>query len=300
MFTVAWVLIALSLIGMAAVVISKLPNVVLVKPTHRGRLIVVADNLVDYFWHKFKQLGNYVWRFILEAKDIRPSAKLPAQVGDKVKKVFKIRIRESEKDPAWLPEVAEDGVRTPEPVQPAVTPERQSSSNPVKKDVKTAEELYLRTIQKDPNNRQAYEGLGRLYLQDKNFTEAAETFKFLTTFDPQRDVYWSNLGISQYSLKDFQSATASYEQALKINNKVPARWINLALCFEAMDEHNRAVRAINKALELDPRNSNYLMLLADIYLKISNQIRAEEVLTQVLALDPTNKTARERLMKIKI
>jgi tetratricopeptide (TPR) repeat protein len=287
---------------MAAIVISKLPNVVLAKSSHRGRLIVVADNLVDYFWHKFKQLGNYVWRFILEAKDIRPSAKLPTQVGDRVKKVFKIRIRESEKDPAWLPEVAEDAVstrETPQPVQ-ITTAQRQPSVNPVKKDVKTAEELYLRTIQKDPNNRQAYEGLGRLYLQDKNFTEAAETFKFLTTFDPNRDVYWSNLGISQYSLKDFQSATASYEQALKINNKVPARWINLALCFEALDEHNRAVKAINKALELDPRNVNYLMLLADIYLKVSNKIRAEEVLTQVLALDPTNKTARERLMKIKI
>jgi tetratricopeptide (TPR) repeat protein len=289
MVTIAWVIFAISVLGMAAVVLSKLPQV-LIKPASRGRLVIVADNIFDYFWHKFKQLANYAWRFVLEAKDIRPSTKSITTSVDKVKKVFKIRIRQSEKEPDWLPE-ATDQVEGSKPA-----PVLSEASH----EVKTAEELYLRTIQREPNNRQAYEGLGRLYLQEKNFNEAVETFKFLTKIDPGRDVYWSNLGISQYSLKDYVSAAASYERALKINGKVPARWINLALCFEAVDEHQRSVKAINRALELDPRNINYKMLLADIYLKVTNKVRAEEVLTQVLAQDPTNKIARERLMKLRV
>lgn len=288
MATIAWIILGLSGLGMIMLILSKLPTV-LTRPTGRTRLLVAADSLVSYFWYKVRQLGLWLWHFVLEAKDIKPTKTNPAALissqMDRVKKVFRIRIKENEKDPDWMPEMAEQVGET---------------KGVFSKQNKTAEELYLETIKKDPNNKQAYEGLGRLYLQEKNFEEAGEIFKFLTRNDPTRDVYWSNLGISYYSQRMFGQAAASYEQALKINNKVPARWVNLALCFEAMEEHTRAIKAINKALELDPRNISYLTLLADIYVKVGNKVRSEEVLTQILSIEPTNKIAREKLMRIRI
>jgi tetratricopeptide (TPR) repeat protein len=284
MAAAALTVLILSALGVIMLVLSKIPKV-MARPVGRARIIVAADSFVEYFWQKARKLGGWLWSFVLEAKDIRPASMITGQV-DKVKKVFRVRIKQSESDPDWMPEVA------------AQTVEKHEEA--VSRENKTAEELYLETIRKDPNNQPAYEALGRLYLQEKNYKAAVEVFRYLTRLERARDIYWSNLGISLYSTRDYQGAIAAYEQAIKINGKVPTRWINLALCFEAVDDHNRSVRAMGKALELDPRNINYLMLLADIYSKVGNKVRGEEVLTQVLAIDPTHKAARERLMKLKI
>jgi len=244
---------------------------------------VQHESVWPYFKHKLGILLHRFWHFVLEAKDLKPpvvatTKAITSQVA-KVKNVFRVRIRASEDEPAWLPEAAE---------------------LVIKPNIKSPEELYLEAIKKDPADKQAYEALGRLYLQNKNYADAIETYEYLTKLDPTVDIYWSNLGLAFYSIKEFSKAADSYEKAIGINGKIPTRWVNLALCFEALEEHTKTVKALNQALQLDQMNVNYQMLLADAYLNISNNVRAEEVLEQILAHDPTNRQAREKLMRLKI
>ncbi len=289
--TVSWIILAGSLVGAVCVVLAKLPGV-LTRPTIGGRvrIVMAAEGLWSYMTRKMRFMFGKLWHFILEAKDLKPTPLINHQV-QKVKQVFKVRIRSSKEEPLWMPEVATTLDQSPKA--------QQSSSTPAAK-TQTAEEFYLSGIKADPNNKEAYEGLGRLYLQEKNYKEAAETFKFLTRMDPRRDTYWSNLGISLYSTDQYKDAAAAYEKAIAINGKVPARWVNISLCYEALQDVPRMIKALNQAVQLDRRNINYLLLLAEAYLKVQNKVRAEEVLEQVLAIDPTHKLAREKLMKIKI
>ncbi len=237
--------------------------------------------LWPYFRQKFSAIANKVWHFILEAKDLTPSTtKTIHNQYEKVKSAFRIRIRSSDAEPQWLPEAAE------------LTIKPSATQNP--------EDLYLAAIKKNPNDREAYEALGRLYLQNKNYADAVQTYEYLIKLDPTKDIYYSNLGLSHYSLKEYQKARECYEKALSINNKIPTRWINLALCFEALDDYTKAVKAISTALQFDKLNLHYMTLLADAYIKLENNIRAEEVLEQILAIEPTNKTAREKLMRLRI
>lgn len=284
MFIFALILFILSFLVMASLFLVKLAQVSqrpavkvqIVGTTHR-----YYETLWPYFRQKFGSLARQIWHFILEAKDLKPAATKTIQTQvEKVKKSFRIRIRSSETDPQWLPEASELTIK------PTI------SKNP--------EELYLEAIKNNPNDRQAYEHLGRLYLQNKNFPDAIETYEYLTKLDAGRDIYFSNLGLAYYSAGLFQKAASSYEKAININSKIPTRWINLALCFEAVHEDTKAVKALTNALELDKMNPHYLSLLADIYIKLENNIRAEEVLEQILMQDPTNKLAREKLMRIKI
>jgi tetratricopeptide (TPR) repeat protein len=239
------------------------------------------NELWPYVKQKLALVGGKLWHFILEAKDLKPATTKTFQSQyEKMKNVFRIRIRSSVSDPQWLPEAAELSIK------PSAT------QNP--------EDLYLEAIKKNPHDREAYEALGRLYLQNKNYSDAVQTYDYLIKLDPTRDIYYSNLGLSHYSLKEFQKAKDAYEKALSINNKIPTRWINLGLCFEALGEYTRAVKAISTALQYDKLNINYLNLLADAYTKLENFVRAEEVLEQILAMDPTNKLAREKLMKLKV
>jgi tetratricopeptide (TPR) repeat protein len=283
MVIIGWILLAVSVIGAASVILAKLPSV-LTRPTIGGRVRIVtaAEGLWSYITRKFRAGLGKIWHFILEAKDLKPTPLINHQ-AQKVKQIFKVRIRSSKEEPLWMPEMA----ATIEQPKPARKEE-------------TAEQFYLNAIKNNPNNKEAYEGLGRLYLQEKNFKEAAETFKFLTKMDPKRDTYWSNFGLSLYSIQQFREATLAYEKALSINSKVPARWVNLSLCYEAMQDVPRTIKALSHAVQLDRRNINYLLLLTEAYLRMGNKVRAEEVLEQVLAIDPTHKPAREKLMGIRI
>ena len=247
----------------------------------------MAEDVFAYFWRKIKAGFGSLWYFVLEAKDLTPQLPLNMKnVGvSKIRNVFKIRVKEDENDPDFLPEVTDTLESAPAEAAP-------SSKSP--------EKLYLEAIKKNPSNREAYEGLGRLYLHEKNFSEAAEVYRYLIKLDPAKDIYWSNLGLSLYSTKDFRSAVAAYDHALKINSKIPVRWINLALCFDALDEPVKAIKAVTTALTMDRRNIAYMSFLADLYMKVRNKVRAEEVLEQILQADPANKPAREKLMKLRV
>ncbi len=283
MIILSWILLVVGLLGLFTVILAKLPGV-LTRPTIGGRVRIVtaAEGLWSYISRKIKYGLGKIWHFILEAKDLKPTPLINHQV-QKVKQVFKVRIRSSKEEPLWMPEVT------------AVIDQAKAAP-----DEQTAEHLYLEAIKTDPNNKEAYEGLGRLYLQEKNYKEAAETFKFLTRLDPKRDTYWSNLGLSLYSIQEYRDAAKAYEKAVQMNGKIPARWVNLSLCYEAMHDLPRMIKALNQAVQLDRRNINYLLMLSDAYLKYGNRVRAEEVLEQVLAIDPTHRVAREKLMKIRI
>lgn len=238
-------------------------------------------SLWSYFKPKLSAAIQVIWHFILEAKDLKPATtKVVHNQYERVKNVFRIRIRSSEQEPLWLPEAMELTIK----------------ANPDQ----SPEERYLEAIKNNPTDRQAYEALARLYLQNKNFADAAEAYEYLTKLEPTRDIYFSNLGLAYYSLQDYMKAAAAYEQAIIINAKIPTRWINLALCFEALDESTKAVKAIGQALQLDQVNVNYLALLADAYIKLENYVRAEEVLEQILFMEPTNRTAIEKLMRLKV
>lgn len=281
------ILTALILLILSVLVVAGLFLVKLGKNSQRPQIRIRVDSpmhesLWVYFLHKLGKLGNKLWHFVLEAKDLKPvTTKTIHDQYERVRKVFRIRIRTNENDPHWLPEAAELSVKAPQTAQ-------------------SPEESYLQAIRKNPQDREAYEALGRLYLQNKNFADATEIYTYLTKLDPNRDTYYSNLGLAFYSVKNYAKAASVYEKALGLNNKIPARWINLALCYEATGDFTRAVRAITQAIQLDKRNLNYQMMLADVYLKIPNQVRAEEVLEQILSIDPTNRVAREKLMRLKI
>ncbi|HEX5430258.1 MAG TPA: tetratricopeptide repeat protein [Patescibacteria group bacterium] len=284
MIIAAWIIFGASFVGLVLVLLSKVPTIE-ERVVGRMRVLIVTDSFLGYVGRKFRIGLEKIWHFILEAKDLKPPLPINRlmHAGQTTlapaKKAFRIRIRQSEAEPAWMPEAAE--------LAPSDT-------------ATDMEHRYLEAIKRDRNDSAAYEGLARLYLQEKNFSEAAETFEYLTKLDPMRDVYWSNLGLSLFSIKKFTQAQNAYQKALDLNDKIPVRWINLALCLDNLDQTSKAVKAIAHAVALDSGNLNYQFLLADMYMKLDNKVRAEEVLESILKLEPTNKPAREKLMKIRI
>lgn len=166
-------------------------------------------------------------------------------------------------------------------------------------DLEQAEQVFIKVIEGEPTNTEAYEGLGKLYLDRKKYKDALEVYNHLRKLDPDSDNYYSKLGLIYFNLGNYDQAIAAYSKAIILRSDTPHRLANLSLCYNAKDMLPEAVDAIERALRISPANSQYLLLLADYTAKGGKKEQALEILEKVLELEPTNQVARQKLMELK-
>ena len=166
-------------------------------------------------------------------------------------------------------------------------------------DLQSAEQSLLRIIEQDPKNKAAYENLGKLYLEQKKYSEAREVYEHLTSTHPSEDSYYSKLGLVNFNLSNFEIAVENYNMAIELKPHAAHRLINLGLCYESMGQVDKAIEVVERALAVSPGNPKYMILLADFLTQTENIELAKEILEKVLELEPTNSLAREKLMNLK-
>src|SRR3989344_5106740 len=70
--------------------------------------VLPDSRLWPYLRQRTSKLGTKIWHFILEAKDLKPvTGKVLHHQVEKVRSIFRVRIRSSSEEPQWLPEAAE-------------------------------------------------------------------------------------------------------------------------------------------------------------------------------------------------
>jgi len=131
--------------------------------------------------------------------------------------------------------------------------------------LKEAEEKYIEIISLDPKNLPAYEGLGNLYLEEKNYDYARETF----------------------------------EHILKLKADDVDTYINLGLLCKALNENEKAQEFFNKAVALEPNNPRSLDFLLEISIILGNKSLAEETFKKLEEVNPENQKLAEFKEKIK-
>jgi tetratricopeptide (TPR) repeat protein len=92
-------------------------------------------------------------------------------------------------------------------------------------------QAYLKALQLDPNNLEAYRGLGRLYTK----------------------------------MGDCDRAQENYRKAMTKYPKDATLWYDLGLCYHRKREFPDSARCFSKALEIDPDNVEYLKKLGFTY-----------------------------------
>ncbi|HLC44417.1 MAG: hypothetical protein A2722_02410 [Candidatus Doudnabacteria bacterium RIFCSPHIGHO2_01_FULL_50_11] len=238
---------------------------------------LVAARVRERTWHAVRKLGA----FASEAKDYTARA----QYLQRFMKVLAFKNLTARLKP---------------PVVVITKNLMQQAKNLVQQDdFPQAEQAYIRIIERDPSNEEAYENLGKLYLERKKYKEALEVYEYLVKHHPHDDRYWNKLGVAQYQLANYKGAVDSYSTAIRLNPKVSNRYVNLSLSHASLGQLAEAEAAAEKASQLDPNNPEYILLLADCRIERGKNQEAKELLERVLELEPTSDAARERLMKLK-
>jgi tetratricopeptide (TPR) repeat protein len=102
-----------------------------------------------------------------------------------------------------------------------------------------------------PNDAELHGGLGRVYLQKRDFASAEKELKAALQLDKNNLVYWKDLRSTYYLGGNFPATLATQDLIAKAETPGPGEWFIRALCYDKLNQPKPALEAYEKFLELD-------------------------------------------------
>ncbi|MEA2064815.1 MAG: tetratricopeptide repeat protein [Patescibacteria group bacterium] len=163
-----------------------------------------------------------------------------------------------------------------------------------------AEKKYIEAIKFNPHNVKAYEGLGKIYLQLKQYSQSEEIFKHIIKIDENNSNAFFNLGMINFCENKFDLARENYLKASKLEKHNALILSNLSDACKALDYNEEASSYLKEAINIEPNNPRYLDSLTEISIILKDKNLAENILKKLQEVNPENKKIKEYKNKIDI
>jgi tetratricopeptide (TPR) repeat protein len=102
-----------------------------------------------------------------------------------------------------------------------------------------------------PNDAELHGGLGRIYLQKRDFVSAEKELKAALQLDKNNLVYWKDLRTTYYLGGNFTATLAAQDLIAKVETPGAGEWFIRALCYDKLNQPKPALEAYEKFLALD-------------------------------------------------
>src|SRR5256714_1036518 len=163
------------------------------------------------------------------------------------------------------------------------------------KDFSTAEELYGKAIELDPNYIAAYNNLGNVLKDLKRYDEAEVAYRRAIKLDPSYSAAYNNLGLALRNLKRYDGAEAAHRRAIELKPTNSAAYNNLGLTLRELKRYEEAEAAHRRAIELDPSNLVAYSNLGNVLRDLKRHDEAEATYRKAIELDPSDSFAYNNL-----
>jgi len=111
------------------------------------------------------------------------------------------------------------------------------------------------TLQKalalSPNDAQLHGGLGRIFLQKRDFPSAERELRVALHLDPKNLTYFKDLSSTFFLEGNYTAALAAMDQIAKVEQPAPGVWFIRAICYDKLNQPKPALEAYQKFLEFD-------------------------------------------------
>jgi tetratricopeptide (TPR) repeat protein len=128
-------------------------------------------------------------------------------------------------------------------------------------------QLLSQQIAQNPKQPGLFELLGQIYLKQKNYSKAEETYRKALAIDKNNIAAYSLLGRLFIIQNSHAKAIQEFKNVLKINPKSVVAHLMLGQIYEALNDRETAKFQYREALELDPKSpvaaNNMAWILAD-------------------------------------
>lgn len=155
-------------------------------------------------------------------------------------------------------------------------------------DLDTATAKYEAILKIAPRLGSAYNNLGLLYFQQREFAKAAAVLKKGLKIDPKMPSASALLGMSLYELGDYAGARPRLEAALRVNPNDKRAEMFLARDLVHLEDFDDAATHLHHLARTDPENQEVWYLLGKVHIKLS-----ENAIAKMTSIDPNSALAHE-------
>lgn len=157
----------------------------------------------------------------------------------------------------------------------------QAKSAQASGDLQTAVQRYEQIIAVAPRLAAAYNNLGSIYIQQREFGKAAEVLKKGLAINPSMPSASALLGIALYESRDYAQAEPRLTAALRANPKDSNVELYLAKSLIQRGKLEQAANHLQLINQREPKDQEVLYLLGRVYMQLS-----EQSLTKLSQIDP--------------
>jgi tetratricopeptide (TPR) repeat protein len=155
-------------------------------------------------------------------------------------------------------------------------------------DLAGAAAKYEELLQVAPSLGPAYNNLGALYLQQREYKRAAVVLEKGLKVDPKMNSASALLGISLYEMGDYPNARRNLESALRANPKDDNAELFLSNDLIKLGDFDAAAVHLRQLSQRQPQNQEIWYLLGKVHMKLS-----EQALSKLNDIDPDSVYAHE-------
>jgi predicted Zn-dependent protease len=162
----------------------------------------------------------------------------------------------------------------------------QAKAAQQKGDNAQAIERYQAMLKLAPHLAPAYNNLGRLYFNERDYEHAAQVLKRGLELNPDMPTASALLGMSYHEMGDHAQAEPLLEAAVRANPNDDNLQITLARTLVDLRKYDAATPYLRSYLERNPKDQQAWYLLGKTYLQLS-----EDALGKINQIDPNSVTA---------
>lgn len=156
-----------------------------------------------------------------------------------------------------------------------------------------AEQRYLAALALDATCIPAYEGLGNVYLDQKEYEQARATFLHIVKLNERHADAYARLGAIASATGNLVEAESDYTRALSISGDLVSAHLALGEVHRAMGDHAAALENLLRARELEPRNPHILDELLDTAIILGKKELARTLIKELAEVNPENQKIPE-------
>jgi len=150
-------------------------------------------------------------------------------------------------------------------------------------DLAAAAERYEAILKMSPRLAAAYNNLGSVYIQQREFSKAAQVLRKGLEINRDMPSASALLGIALYEMGDYAAAKPRLEAALRANQSDNNAALYLANDLIRLKEYEEAAERLRALSRRDPKNQEVWYLLGKVYMQLS-----QESLGRLNQIDPNS------------
>jgi tetratricopeptide (TPR) repeat protein len=139
-----------------------------------------------------------------------------------------------------------------------------------------AEKRYLEILALDARHWDAYKGLGLIYIKQKLWQQAKETFEFLAKSKKADDTVYASLAEIAENTGDASKAEELRLKAVEFRPRLANRQAEMASFYLDRDEPQKAWPFAKQASELDQKSARYLEISLDTAILLGDRLEAQK------------------------